>query len=248
MGLFDSIIPPEGSYHCGACPGAVARPGLCELCAAVMRKRSARHEFAAAIASLPASFSYAAPDNRAFVERAAVPSKPNLAVSYLIEKVIAGTVNGRGMYVFRGPSKRAKTSIMCAAARGLVDSAVAYRARAEMPAPRAQHVAVDPYLVRLAAGLRFVQAVDLVQPPDRGWEAPAPSFGIAIRAGLLILDAVGDETTTRATAEVIDRRWNAGLPTWITTFMAPEQIGTTYGGGIHRRLFHDERSRVFTWE
>jgi hypothetical protein len=253
-------IPPEGSYACvTGCGALVTRPGLCEMCGVSQRRRHAAEQFAYAEASIPSSFGYAFRANEEFIRRATSPTKPKMAIVDLIDGVVAGTISRRDIYVFRGPSKRGKSSIACAAARPLIGSA-GHAWTDSVPLPmRAPYAPLDPYVVRLAAGLRFVSALDLVVPRDRGDDAPAPAYGLALRAGLLILDDMGKELEARedtaaatarakATADVIDKRWNAGRPTWITTYLNPEQIATLYDGGIYRRLFHDERSRVFVWE
>jgi hypothetical protein len=46
---------------------------------------------------------------------------------------------------------------------------------------------------------------------------------------------------TNAVPEVIMDRVNDGRPTWVTTWMTPEQVAQRYGDGIARRLYEAGR-------
>ena len=65
----------------------------------------------------------------------------------------------------------------------------------------------------------------------------------ALSTGLLVLDDLGSErnTVTNAVPDVIFERAYAGRPTWVTTWMTPEQVSQRYGDGIARRLYEADR-------
>jgi DNA replication protein DnaC len=60
----------------------------------------------------------------------------------------------------------------------------------------------------------------------------------AIAAPLLLLDEVGGEqkTATNAVRDVIFARYDADLPTWITTGFKGGELAAMYGDGALRRL------------
>jgi hypothetical protein len=65
----------------------------------------------------------------------------------------------------------------------------------------------------------------------------------ALLTGLLVLDDLGSErnSTTNAVPDVIFERAYSGLPTWVTTWMTPEQVTLRYGDGVARRLYEADR-------
>lgn len=67
----------------------------------------------------------------------------------------------------------------------------------------------------------------------------------AIKADLLILDELGEPMRAAQwddVGEVVFARYEQNRPTWVTTWLAPDQVKSLYGDGFARRLF--ERSAV----
>jgi hypothetical protein len=60
----------------------------------------------------------------------------------------------------------------------------------------------------------------------------------AVGARLLLIDELGGEakTATNAVRDVVFARYDADLPTWVTTGFASGQLVETYGDGMLRRL------------
>jgi hypothetical protein len=54
----------------------------------------------------------------------------------------------------------------------------------------------------------------------------------------------GDDDDHVAVPDVILERATYGRPTWITTWMSPDQAAQRYGDGIARRLFEAGRVKV----
>lgn len=87
---------------------------------------------------------------------------------------------------------------------------------------------------------RFVSALRLgtarIQHPAGDGEAPLVT--LAMTAALLVVDDVGAEqhTATSAVRDVIWRRHEEGLPTWITTGLLSADLEARYGDGFKRRV------------
>ena len=77
----------------------------------------------------------------------------------------------------------------------------------------------------------------------------APEIARATSADLLLLDDLGTEcnTSDNAVPHVIYARYNAGLPTWVTTGITASAVTQRYGEGITRRISEAGRVVVFQW-
>lgn len=234
-------------------------PGLCTMCAARAARADALAEFALSLDSIPETFRWATAESDVLQTRAhpRTSKGTHFDPRTLAEGIAKGLLcDGRLAYVLWGPTETGKTSTACAAARCIIDAAVdelVLRPQAP-PHDRFAPVPQAPRIVRVAAGIRFVRAIDLVPPRDRGDDAEPPAYGLALRASILILDDGSKESSGRdawsdaaralATAEVIAKRWDRGMPTIFTTFLSAAGIGARYDGGTRRRLFDDSRSRA----
>jgi hypothetical protein len=260
-------IPREGTYpcrkHCGA---TVARPGVCSTCGTALDVLAARAEFAAALDSIPESFRWATPGAGALgtAVKPVITPKGTVAllgtvIEHMLRALITGTVH---TFTIIGPEPDCgKTALACAVMRGIIDAAVeswlTYR-RTHGTDRLAQRLP-EPRIMTLARGARFIAARDLMQPRDRGPDAPPPAFAAARGATLLVLDELGQEldlrdggahanslSSTRAgvSTEVIAHRWDPGLPTIITTPLLPAAIERLYGGGIEKRTSKGREARI----
>ncbi len=112
--------------------------------------------------------------------------------------------------VFSGPSGAGKTSLACACLRERIPHGL-FVSAIKLGTARIQHSAGDGEAA-------------LVQR--------------AMTVPLLLLDEVGGEqkTATNAVKDVIFARYDADLPTWITTGFRLSQLAEMYGDGTSRRL------------
>lgn len=97
-------------------------------------------------------------------------------------------------------------------------------------------------------GARFAGAIDLglaKQHHPLGHDE-APDVWAAKEAPLLILDDVGAEAARDADVvrSVLHARYNADLPTWITTGISRESVAGRYDAGVARRMFEEAKSVV----
>ena len=129
--------------------------------------------------------------------------------------------------LFCGPSGCGKTSLACALLREW-EARHPGRHGVFMPASR--------------LGIARVQ--------HRFGRGEPPQVALARSADLLLLDALGSECdlATNAVPEVIFARHEAGLPTWVTTWMTARAITQRYGEGITRRISEAGRVTVIQWE
>lgn len=111
--------------------------------------------------------------------------------------------------VFAGGSGTGKTSIATAMLRARATERTRWMAARALDACRIQH----------GAG-----------------EGEAPEIRRAVNADLLLLDDLG-EYSRPAVETVVCDRFDAGRPTWITTWLTWAQISKLYGDGVARRLF-----------
>jgi DNA replication protein DnaC len=102
---------------------------------------------------------------------------------------------------------------------------------------------LDRYVLQAPAertGARLFEAYWLAGARARHalGQGEAPIVEAAMRASLLVLDDVGSEIDDRRNviADVIFRRHNEDLPTWITTGFTPEQLMGRYGSQVLRRI------------
>lgn len=65
----------------------------------------------------------------------------------------------------------------------------------------------------------------------------------SLRTPLLVLDDLGSDqpVNTSAVGEVVFKRHAESRPTWITTWMSPDEVAARYGAGISRRVFEGVR-------
>lgn len=112
--------------------------------------------------------------------------------------------------LFVGPSGAGKTSLAVACLRARV--------------PRCRYVSA------LRLGTARIQ--------HSAGDGEAELVERCMTAPLLLIDEVGGEqrTTTNAVRDVIFERYEADLPTWVTTGMTANQLSEMYGDGMLRRL------------
>jgi len=126
-------------------------------------------------------------------------------------KVDSSRILGAGNVVLVGPSGTGKTSLAVACLRE-----------------------------RLTRGGEYFSAVALGQASLRhkAGAGEAPLVERACRVPLALIDDVGSEAPTAASAlpEVIFRRHEADLATWITTGLKRLELVSRYGEGIARRI------------
>jgi DNA replication protein DnaC len=94
-------------------------------------------------------------------------------------------------------------------------------------------------------GARFVTAIELGLARSRhplGHDDP-PAVIAAIDAPLLILDDLGAEAPMHADVmrQVLHRRHNDDLPTWVTSGLTHAALAQRYDGGLARRLFEESK-------
>jgi SpoVK/Ycf46/Vps4 family AAA+-type ATPase len=101
-------------------------------------------------------------------------------------------------------------------------------------------LAVACFRKRLAPKCVFATAFDVARAriQHRAGYGEAPSVEAALRASLLLLDDMGQESQggSASVAEVIFERHARNMPTWITTGLSLSDIGRRYGDGILRRV------------
>lgn len=123
---------------------------------------------------------------------------------------IARRVLAAQRVVFAGPSGAGKTSLACACLR-----------EASLRGSFVSAIALGSARIQYAAG-----------------HGEAPLVARAMTAPLVLIDEVGGEgkTATNAVRDVIFARYDADLPTWITTGFSYPELVSLYGDGITRRL------------
>lgn len=139
--------------------------------------------------------------------------------------VLSRMAGHQGSIVFCGPSGSGKTSLAVAALHD----------RFRRPRPRSRPV------VYIEARLLAIARMQ-----HRGDGEP-PIVLEAMRAGLLLLDDLGNERPipTNAVPDVILHRYDANLPTWITTGLERADLDKLYGAGVVRRIYEDARVQRF---
>lgn len=110
-----------------------------------------------------------------------------------------------------------------------------------LPGAGKTSLAVAMMRARLDPGARFIDAVELgMSGIQHGAGDGAPAIvDLARRASLVLLDDLGEETTSSMSQVpvVIAARHNDDLPIWVTTGRDANAIGSRYGGGRFRRIF-----------
>lgn len=135
--------------------------------------------------------------------------------------VLSRIAGHEGSIVFCGPSGAGKTSLAVAA----------LHERFRRPRPRSRPVLyVETRLLAIA------------RMQHRGDGEP-PIVLEAMRAGLLLLDDLGNERQipTNAVPDVILARYDANLPTWTTTGLERADLDKLYGAGVVRRVYEGGR-------
>lgn len=253
-------FPREGAYPCARrCGGETVMPGICPACGSKERRAEARQQFALALESIPEAFRWTAAPAAPVADRVRpVPTlSRNVPALDTLHRIVIGVGTGdKPFWTLRGRSGAGKTSLACAVLGALVGAAIDAWLSIPLPGSR-RELAREPSSVRLARGARFIAVTDLLPPHDRADDRPA-MFGAARRATVLVLDDMGKELTARedvavaairaaATRELIEHRWNARLPTIITTALDRESIAGIYDGGTYRRVVEDKQVKFLDW-
>lgn len=222
MALLDNPDPAAPIVHRCRCGEQVpTRADLCgdcmrkeieDLCAAALRK---------ARASLP-SMPHAHFGN---------PVLASMVAPEMYQAARTWSVRDGGL-VLLGTTGMGKTTVAVAIARHRLDTAKT----AEQ--------------VRIAAGIRFMSALDLhrarTEHARAGFSADrvnddAPAIARAKTTSLLVLDEVGFEPAGRREEigivfDIAQARYNAGLPTIVTSGLSEADIAHRYGEATKRRL------------
>lgn len=196
-------------YACPGCGTLGTAKGRCDGCITKQRRAARVEEWAAACD---------AEIPRRFRGWTWATEQGRTALAALVGvaavKAAQEAVKARRPVILRGDPGSGKTSLGCAILRAWVaaDGGPVY-----MP---------DTKLARAASS----------HPLGAG---DAPEVTRSLRAGLLMLDDLGqDEGTYRSAIKlVLQERHDDDRPFVVTTFKTKAEIATSYGGGIARRLF-----------
>jgi hypothetical protein len=143
------------------------------------------------------------------------------------ESVLRGAMqlcSQRVVFIF-GPAGAGKTSLACAMLHEVIEAGANLRCSAEV--------------LERARGARFAECYELSMARAKhalGRDTP-PELADALRASVLVLDELGREDGRNRDVEaVVSRRYRDSLPTFVTTWMTPDEIRNRYDEGIYRRL------------
>ncbi|HSY22335.1 MAG TPA: hypothetical protein VK841_09485 [Polyangiaceae bacterium] len=154
---------------------------------------------------------------------------PDLAARVASKAALSGARRAVGapIVILTGPSGSGKTSL------------VAAMLRARMAAER-----WSPWRVLFAESWALERANAGHPLGEPGWASLVEQ---AITRRLVVIDDMGSEKSAPqpAVAEVINVRFSAARPTWITTWMTPQQMADRYGDGIRRRVFGRDTGAVW---
>jgi DNA replication protein DnaC len=95
----------------------------------------------------------------------------------------------------------------------------------------------------------FASCVALASSRMRTSGREAPLVLAAIAAPLLVLDDLGNPKSEPPSSPIVDVIWERvekRRPTWITTWLSPDDCTARYGDGVTRRVF--ERARIIRLE
>lgn len=172
--------------------------------------------------SVPSEFRNLRLGSRDLHARAPVPRKT-------LESVRTALASSRVVIV--GPTSAGKTSLAAAMLGSAIDVGLDENA--------------TPRGFKRAQGARFCDALALrkaVAEHALG-AGEAPALRAAMYASLLVLDDVGQElqlrTAMNPVVEVVRHRHMHGLPTWITTYLEPEEMSKAYDVALMRRIYDD---------
>lgn len=128
-------------------------------------------------------------------------------------KALVARILGAERVCFAGGSGRGKTTLACACLRERLDGGL--------------------FVSAISLGLARAQA--------RLGDGEPELVERALAAPLLLLDDVGQEpkVATSAVKDVIFARFDADLPTWITTGLVSAELVALYGDGFLRRVADD---------
>lgn len=208
-----SAIPQPGEYQCAACTVAVvAMPGVCDACARKHDEGEHVRSLAFARRTIPERFRWASLEGDAIADR--------VDPAALLEvRALFGAPIPLGLAIL-GPAGSGKTSLACAILRRIHD-------RATFGCP-------DPIL-RRAQQSYFVSAVELAADVERARVDRGSSElrRMARNATVLVLDEVskGGEPAW----EIVQLRHDRNVPTIVTSWETPADLGKRHGGGFTRR-------------
>lgn len=224
------IIPPVGEYRCKgigrSCQELLELPGICAACGGLLDRRERVKLLAPASASIPEHFRWAVWGNRE------LDARVGAQVVVFARKKLALPRSA----VILGRPGLGKTSLACAALRGLLDAAP----------DRAD-------LMARARGARFIAAWNLGPEAKLEILDVAALLRQAIEAPLLVLDDLGSELggalpgtglcaqRSAPISRVLLERHNASRDTLVTTSMGDDEIAAIYGP-VYRRIMDPGRA------
>jgi DNA replication protein DnaC len=200
---------------CRMCGAPLDFPGICDPCAGRLKDQMRREQVTAALQSIPATHSWADLENpELLMSRARSVSLPVLLSS--AKSIMDGAAKkGKNESIVTGPTGAGKTSCACAMMRYAI-----------------VHSDLGP-------GARFVSAARLVRDcreTPRGQVPPAVHE--CDLASILVLDDLGQDAMYRDYVRVIlEDRISRRRRTIVTTFLSEDEVSSTYGSGVKRRLF-----------
>jgi DNA replication protein DnaC len=237
MSPLGALLDPATAPDDGAPPVRLARVHRCVGCVEVevttsgafcaacrpgaIRERREAH-LRAARESIPAAFRGLRLGTKELSLRAPVPRNT-------LEEARVALAASR--VVLLGPTSSGKTSLISAMLGEVIDAGLDEHATARgfERAKRARFV--DALTLRKAVSEHALGAGE------------APLLRAAMFASILVLDDVGQDlqlrTAMNPVVEVIRERHMQGRPTWITTFLARDEMTRAYDVSLMRRVYED---------
>lgn len=208
------LMPPPGG-DCRECGAPVEFGWCCEACFAAGERRlrldRVRARVDALMRSLP-PWPWARVGDSRWAERVRVERYRAFAAKY--EPRL-------GNVVLTGPSGAGKTAAMCAAAARLASAAVD---------------AADDRATICGALWTDAHALVRAAREHRLGAGPCAEVLAAARTSVLWLDELGQESRTEVLFELLDARYQHGLPTVVTTGLRVDELRSRYGEALTRRL------------
>lgn len=196
----------NGPWWCSSCRCELTHPGICDPCAERYERRQEDTHLTTCMESIPPRFRWAAFSSEILATRVSRVEDGRECARRLM--------TGSHMLVLSGGAGKGKTSLACAILREIAGarSPVSWRCR-------------------------FVEAKELgVSRRDASLGETPESVRIGKGASVLVLDDLGQETSTEPITEVLHYRHNRRAPTIVTTFLGERQLLARYDGGTERRL------------